>query len=265
MNMGKTRLQVFKIGGAIIDQPEQLRFFLTQIAQQKGAKILVHGGGQRATQLAEQLGIPQTLVQGRRVTDAASLEIVTMVYGGLINKQLVAQLQAEKCPALGVCGADGDLLRARKRPNLGFDFGWVGDLVRVNTALLDRWLGQGLTPVIAPLSHDGQGQLLNTNADTIAQAVAQALAPAFQVELYYFFEKNGVLADPSSDQSLLTVLDREGYHSLLTTGTISNGMLPKLENAFKALENGVKKVVIGSATQVNEVLNGLAGTQLQPT
>lgn len=253
---------MLKIGGNVIDQPELLNGFLAHFAQIKGAKILVHGGGKRASLLAEKLGIPQTLVQGRRITDDASLEVVTMVYGGLINKQLVAQLQATACMAIGVCGADGDLLRARKRPVQGIDFGWVGDILQVNTPLLDRWLGQGLTPVIAPLSHDGKGQLLNTNADTIAQKVAQALSTAFQVELFYFFDKKGVLADPTTAESVLPCLDIKAYQSLLAAGTISDGMVPKLENAFNALEQGVKRVVIGAAEQVEAVLQGQSGTQI---
>jgi len=262
MKTGKTRLQVVKIGGNVIDQPELLKDFLAHFAQLKGAKILVHGGGKRASLLAEKVGIPQTMVQGRRITDDASLEIVTMVYGGLINKQLVAQLQAETCRAIGVCGADGDLLRARKRPVQGIDFGWVGDILQVNTPLLDRWLGQGLTPVIAPLTHDGQGQLLNTNADTIAQKVAQALSTAFQVELYYFFDKKGVLADPTSTKSVLPFMDHESYQSLLSAGAISDGMVPKLENAFEALQQGVKKVILGAAEQVETVFLGQSGTQI---
>jgi acetylglutamate kinase len=248
----KITLKVVKISGNIIDHPERLAIFLQRFAAIPGAKILVHGGGKLATQVAEQMGLRQTLIDGRRVTDIHTLRVVTMVYGGLVNKQIVAQLQAFGCNALGVCGADGDLLRARKRPPTDIDYGWVGDIHSVNQTLLDRWIGQGLTPVIAPLSHDGAGQLLNTNADTIAQEIAQALGQAYSVELMYIFEKSGVLLDVDDPGSRIPQLHYEQYVRLREQGVVSAGMIPKLDNAFSALQKGVKKVMIGSDLEMIE-------------
>lgn len=260
--MKKIFLRVIKIGGNIIDDPKRLRAFLSDFAALPGAKILVHGGGKVATEMAEQLGIPQTLLDGRRITDAATLKVVTMVYGGLVNKQIVAQLQALGVPALGVCGADGDLLRAHKRRHATIDYGWVGDIDTVNAPLLDRWLGQGLAPVVAPLSHDGAGQLLNTNADTIAQEIAQAMSQAFHVELIYSFEKSGVLLNVDDENSRLPVLDRLEYLQLKETGIITQGMIPKLDNAFAAITRGVRRVVIGQAEQLSGLVEGTEGTSV---
>jgi acetylglutamate kinase len=262
MKSKKIILRVIKIGGNIIDDPARLDVFLQQFATLQGAKILVHGGGKLATQLAEKLGIPQTLIEGRRVTDAATLDVVTMVYGGLVNKKVVARLQALECPALGVCGADGDLLRARKRPVKGIDYGWAGDINAVNTALIDRWLGQGLTPVVAPLTHDGQGNLLNTNADTIAQEIAQAMGTAFHTELVYIFEKDGVMLDINDPHSRIARLNAEQYLDLKARGIVSEGMIPKLDNAFAALQKGVKKVIIGAADRLEDLLEGASGTSI---
>jgi acetylglutamate kinase len=185
-----------------------------------------------------------------------------MVYGGLVNKQIVAKLQALSCPALGVCGADGDLLRAHKRRHVPIDFGLVGDIETVNAPLIDRWLGQGLTPVVAPLSHDGQGQLLNTNADTIAQEIAQAMCQAFQVELIFGFEKSGVLLDLNDPDSRIAVLDFERYKTLKSQGVITEGMIPKLDNAFSALKKGVRKVIIGQSENLMQLVEGLDGTSI---
>ncbi len=256
----KLTLRVVKIGGNIIDDDARLGAFLAGFAALPGAKILVHGGGKIATQLAEKLGVPQTLVEGRRITDAETLRIAVMVYGGLVNKQIVARLQALGCPALGVSGADGDLLRAHKRRHAGIDFGWVGDIDAVNAPLLDRWLGQGLTPVVSPLSHDGQGQLLNTNADTIAREIAQALSQAFFVELIYGFEKSGVLLDVNDDTSRLARLHYAQYRELRSEGVITDGMIPKLDNAFSALQKGVRKVIIGPAECLSQLVAGENGT-----
>jgi acetylglutamate kinase len=258
----KMMLRVVKIGGNIIDDPQRLETFLTHFAALQGPKILVHGGGKIATELAQQLGVPQTMIEGRRVTNAETLRIAVMVYAGLANKQIVAQLQAKSCPALGVCGADGNLLRAHKRKHPTIDYGLVGDIDAVNAPLLDRWIGQGLTPVVAPLSHDGAGQLLNTNADTIAQEIAQAMSMAFPVELIFGFEKSGVLLQVDDENSRIPHLDFDTYQSLKSSGAITAGMIPKLDNAFVALKKGVKKVVIGQAEQLPELCDGLTGTSI---
>ncbi len=256
-------LRVVKIGGNIIDDTQRLENFLAHFAALTGPKILVHGGGKIATELAEKLGIPQTLIEGRRVTDTDTLRIAAMVYGGWINKQLVASLQAKGCPALGVCGADGDLLRAHKRIHPTIDYGWVGDIDAVNAALIDRWLGQGLTPIVAPLTHDGKGQLLNTNADTIAQEIAQAMSPAFKVELVFGFDKSGVLLDLHDENSRVSTLDLKQYKDLKSKGIIKEGMIPKLDNAFLALSKGVRKVIIGKAENLLALLDGKDGTRIE--
>ena len=261
--MSKKRiLRVVKIGGNIIDDDARLHGFLENFAALPSPKILVHGGGKIATELAEKLGIPQTLIDGRRITDPETLRIAIMVYGGLANKQIVAKLQALDCPSLGVCGADGDLLRAHKRKHPSIDYGLVGDIDTVNTPLLDRWIGQGLTPVIAPLSHDGHGQLLNTNADTIAQEIAQEMSTAFHVELIFGFEKNGVLLDVDDEHSRLAILDFERYKTLKSQGVITEGMIPKLDNAFSALKKGVRKVIIGQAENLMQLVEGQDGTSI---
>lgn len=256
----KISLTVVKIGGKIIDDEARLKAFLADFAALRGAKILVHGGGKLATQLAEQLGIPQQMVEGRRITNSETLRIATMVYGGLINKQIVAQLQAFGCASLGVCGADGDLLRAHKRQHATIDYGWVGDVDSVNIALLDRWIGQGLTPVVAPITHDGAGQLLNTNADTIAQEIAQALSPAFAVQLIFGFEKSGVLLDVLDEESRLSTLHFAQYQQLKSEQVITAGMIPKLDNAFAALKRGVRQVRIGQAEYLPALVSGQTGT-----
>jgi acetylglutamate kinase len=255
-------LRVVKIGGNIIEDTQRLDVFLASFAALPGAKILVHGGGKIATELAEKLGIPQNVVDGRRVTDENTLRIAVMVYGGWANKQIVAKLQALGCPALGVCGADGDLLRAHKRKHATINYGWVGDIDTVNAPLLDRWLGQGLTPVVAPLSHDGHGQLLNTNADTIALEIAQALSHAFHVELLYGFEKSGVLLDVNNSDSRIASLTFDHYKQLKAQGVITEGMIPKLENAFSALKKGVLKVIIGQAENLTQMVAGEDGTTI---
>ena len=256
----KFTLHVVKIGGNIMDDERRLDAFLSDFADLSGAKILVHGGGKTATQLAEKLNVPQQIVDGRRITDSETLRIAVMVYGGLINKQIVARLHALGCPALGVCGADGDLIRAHKRRNAEIDYGWVGDIDTVNAPLLDRWIGQGLTPVVAPLSHDGAGQLLNTNADTIAQEIAQALSMAFAVNLVFGFEKSGVLLDINDEHSRIPVLNAKKYRQLKDQQIITAGMIPKLDNAFAALQKGVRQVIIGQADNLHELIAGKNGT-----
>lgn len=258
----KIPLHVVKTGGNIIDDERQLKAFLADFAALPGAKILVHGGGKLATQLAEQLGVAQQMAEGRRITDSETLRIAVMVYGGWINKQIVAALYALGCPAIGVCGADGDLLRAHKRRHTTIDFGWVGDVDSVNIALLDRWIAQGLTPVVAPLTHDGAGQLLNTNADTIAQEIAQAMSAAFAVNLIFTFEKSGVLLDVNDETSQLPSLNLTYYQQLKAQRIITAGMIPKLDNAFAALKKGVRKVIIGPAGQLSELAAGHIGTSI---
>ncbi len=254
----KLKLRIVKIGGNILDDPARLEAFLAHFAALHGPKILVHGGGKLATHLAEKLGIPQTMVDGRRITDAETLRIAVMVYGGLVNKQIVAQLQALGTSALGLSGADGDLIRAHKRKHTSIDYGWVGDIETVNAALLDRFLGQGLTPVISPLSHDGHGQMLNTNADTMAAELAADLAAFYNVFLFYCFEKRGVLLDPANDSSVIYELDYFQFEDYKTQGIINSGMIPKLENAFMAKKRGVKEVLI---TNAESIANG-RGTRI---
>lgn len=237
-------IQVVKIGGKVLDDPAQLAAVLDALLQLPGHRLLVHGGGKAATDLAHRLGIEAKLVDGRRITDDAMLEIVTMVYGGLMNKQVVAQLQARGQQAVGLTGADLDVIRAHKRPASPTDFGWVGDIDRVDAAQLLSLIDSGVLPVLAPLTHDGQGHLLNTNADTIASSVARALAALRPVRLIYSFEKPGVLTDPEDDHSVIPLITPEIYAAHRRSGAISGGMIPKLDNAFAALQAGVAEVVI---------------------
>ena len=249
-----TDLKVFKIGGGILDDLVELRRFLAELARVPGPKILVHGGGKGASQMLHDLGIPPQMVQGRRITDAATLDIVTMFYAGKTNKQVVALLQAEGINALGLSGADGNVIRAVKRPVKDIDYGFVGDLPAdaVQAGLLHQLLQSGLLPVLCAITHDGHGQLLNTNADTIASAVARALTPHYAVELHFCFEKNGVLADVNDDNSVIPQLTAAQYQQLKSAGVIAAGMVPKLDNAFAALEAGVARVVIEHAQRINE-------------
>lgn len=246
------RLRVVKIGGNIIDSPPELREFLHHFAATDEPKILVHGGGKLATRLAEQLGIPQTLIDGRRVTDRQTLDIAVMVYAGLVNKNIVAMLQAARCNALGLCGADANIITTRKRMHSEVDYGFVGDVVEggVNGKFLSQCIAQGITPVISAITHDGNGTLLNTNADTLASAIAIAMGEQFDTSLSYCFEKKGVLADPEDDNSLLPKMNRRDYQNLASKGIISKGMIPKLDNAFGALEKGVASVNICHARDI---------------
>ena len=229
----------------MIEQPELLTEFLRDFAQLEGSKLLVHGGGRNATQLAQRLGQEATLIDGRRVTDDAMLEIAVMVYGGLVNKQIVSQLQSFGCNAFGLTGADLNCIRATKRPAEPVDYGWVGDVQQVDVAVFEKLLPQGAVPVLAPLTHDGRGNMLNTNADTIASRVAEALSASAPAELYFFFEKPGVLSDPTDDHSVIAELSEADYRRGKESGTIAAGMLPKLDNGFAARRSGVKKVYIG--------------------
>ncbi len=265
-----TKLYVIKIGGHIIDDEKKLSVFLKEFASIDDKKILVHGGGKLATRIAEQLKIPQRVVEGRRITDEETLKIVTMVYGGYINKSIVAQLQAANCNAIGLCGADGDAVLAHKRAHPVIDYGFVGDVDAINTGLLQNLLEQNITIVLAPITHNQQGQLLNTNADTIAQEVAKAMSNLYQVELIYSFEKKGVLLDVNDESTAVRKLNRAYYEQLKQPAgsapgggsKIVAGMLPKLDNAFAALKSGVKKVIIGKAEDLKELIAGTAGTTI---
>jgi acetylglutamate kinase len=254
--MNNSEVTIYKIGGGIIDDAAELRKFLELLAQVPGLKILVHGGGKGASTMMRELGLEPQLVNGRRITDAATLDIVTMFYAGKTNKQVVAELQKLGVNALGLSGADGNVIRGHKRPVKDIDYGFVGDLTPASVAnsLLESLLAQGITPVLCPIIHDGQGQLLNTNADTIASAVAVALTASFRVTLHYCFEKNGVLRDIADDQSVITKINSATYAELKQQKIIADGMLPKLENAFAALHQGVDKVIIGHALNIGSDL-----------
>jgi acetylglutamate kinase len=265
-NAEKEALFVIKIGGNIIDNVEKLTDFLQQFTAIKGKKILVHGGGKLATQLAKDLGIEQAMVEGRRITDAATLKIVTMVYAGYINKNIVAQLQANGNNAIGFTGADANLIKAHKRlasASKGIDYGFVGDVDAVNTAAIEPLLAQDIAIVVAPITHDGNGQLLNTNADTIAQSIATAMSNIYQVSLLYCFEKSGVLLDANDDATVIPIIDQTSFKKLKDEQLIFAGMIPKLENAFAALEKGVSKVMIGKAESILDLVQAKAGTTIQ--
>jgi acetylglutamate kinase len=256
------QLSIIKIGGNIIDDEVRLAAFLDVFAAVPGKKILVHGGGKLATKVAEGLGIKQQMIDGRRITDAETLRVVTMVYAGTINKQVVAQLQALGCPAMGLTGADGNAILSHKRVHASIDYGFVGDVDAVNTSLLTSLLLLEKVLVFAPITHDGKGQLLNTNADTIAQELAGALSASFDVSLVYSFEKSGVLLDAEDDGSVIGRINTTDYAELKARQVIFAGMIPKLDNAFAALRSGVKKVIIGRAEELPQLLAGQAGTTI---
>jgi len=252
----KEKLTIVKVGGAVVEDEQQLAALLKDFAAVEGRKVLVHGGGRKATKTAERLGIETKMVNGRRITDEGMLEVVTMVYGGLVNKQLVARLQATGVNALGLTGADGDVIRSHKRPTVvvdgsAVDFGFVGDVDRADGDMLSRLIEAGITPVVAPLTHDGEGHILNTNADTMASVTAVALAKHYDVTLIYSFEKKGVLSNPDDEDSVIPVITRELYNQYKADGTISGGMLPKIENALQAVEAGVGRVIITLATAID--------------
>lgn len=256
------RLIIVKIGGNIIDDEAKLSSFLQEFATLQSKKILIHGGGKLATKLAEQMNVPQQIVDGRRITDAETLKIVTMVYAGYINKNIVARLQAKECDAIGLSGADGNIILAHKRVRATMEYGFVGDVDAVDSSLLSNLLQQGLTPVLSPITHDKKGQLLNTNADTIAQETAKALSAFYDIELIYSFEKNGVLLDVNNEQSVIKNINASYYSQLKTEGKIFAGMIPKLDNAFSALKSGVKKVIIGKAEEIHDLIRGEKGTSI---
>lgn len=244
------KLTVVKVGGKILENDDSLNLLLHQFNALPGYKVLVHGGGRSATQLAETLNLPTTMIEGRRVTDEKMLDVVTMVYGGLINKRVVARLQALGCNAIGATGADMNLITSIKRVPTPINYGFVGDVKQVNTDAFNLLLSNGYVPVIAPITHDNSGNLLNTNADTMASETAKALANTFEVSLIYCFEKKGVLLNENDDNSVIPTITPQRYNELKANGTIVGGMIPKLDNAFKAIDAGVKEVIITRADSI---------------
>lgn len=251
----KMKLYVIKIGGNVIDNPQALEFFLSDFAAIKGNKILVHGGGKVATEISKGLGIEAQMVDGRRVTDAETLKIVTMVYAGLINKNVVAQLQAKSCNAIGLTGADGNIIKSHKRVVKTVDYGFVGDVDEINTGVLKTLIDANLTPIIAPITHNKEGVLLNTNADTVASTLAVGMSQLFDVELIYCFELKGVLRDFEDKNSVINDIDKTYYNELKEAGIVSKGMIPKLDNSFDAIEAGVSAVRICHADDLLKILN----------
>jgi len=254
----KQSLVIVKVGGGIVEEHDTLEQLLDDFNAIPGNKLLVHGGGRSATALAEKLGIESRMVNGRRITDSAMLDVVTMVYGGLVNKRIVASLQARGINAIGISGTDCNVMLSDKRPVKDIDYGFVGDVKAVNAVFLASLIDQGIIPVLAPLTHDGKGQILNTNADTIAGEAAKALASVFRVTLIYCFEKPGVLMDENDENSVIPYLSYYDFPRLVQDGTISGGMIPKIQNAFEALQAGVSSVLITKA----ENLDKLTGTTI---
>ena len=253
------KLTIIKVGGKIVEEPASLQRLLDDFAAIDGPKVLVHGGGRSATKIAAQLGIESQMVNGRRITDAPMLQVVTMVYGGLVNKNIVAGLQARNINAVGLTGADMNVILSDKRPVKDIDYGFVGDVKQVDGKRLAALLNDGIIPVMAPLTHDGNGNMLNTNADTIAAETAKGLAPYFDVTLIYCFEKKGVLRDENDDDSVISEITPQQFKQLVEQGIIQGGMIPKLENAFQAINAGVKQVVITSAVAID----GQGGTVIK--
>lgn len=248
----REKITVVKVGGAVVEDEAQLTLLLKHFSAISGRKVLIHGGGRRATQVAASLGIESKMVGGRRITDKDMLSVVTMVYGGLVNKNLVARLQANGVNALGLTGADIDVIRSHKRPiKDGIDFGFVGDVDHADGKMLSKLIEAGITPVMAPLTHDGEGNILNTNADTIASETAKALAQYYDVTLIFSFEKKGVLSNPDDDNSVIPSITRADFIRYKADGTISGGMLPKIENALNAIDAGVSRVIITLATAID--------------
>lgn len=257
------KLFVIKVGGNIIDDEEKLKTFLQSVALVKSYKIVVHGGGKIATEIGNKLDIESKYINGRRMTDDDTIDLVTMVYGGLINKKIVAQLQALHCNAIGLTGADANIIPAKKRTVKDIDFGWAGDIenASLNAESVTQILGAGLTPVFAPLTHDGQGHILNTNADTIASSLAVALSKFYEVRLIYCFEKRGVLEDVKNENSVIHLINKEKYKQLLSEQKLFAGILPKIDNAFAAIDAGVQEVLIGDANDViQNTTNKTTGT-----
>ncbi|OBQ57342.1 acetylglutamate kinase [Tamlana sp. s12] len=249
--MAKEKLSVVKIGGNVIENPEALATFLEQFSELEGKKVLVHGGGKRATHIASKLGIESQMVNGRRITDAETLEVITMVYGGLVNKNIVAQLQSLDTDAIGLTGADINSIASKKRPVKEIDYGFVGDVKKVNHTSINKLIEADFTPVFCAITHDENGQLFNTNADTIASELAIGLSKLYKVELVYCFEKNGVLMEVDDDNSVIDFMDSGTYEVLKHKGVFHDGMLPKLENCYHAIEAGVSRVFIGNPSIIS--------------
>ncbi len=245
-------LTLLKVGGGVVEEPNSLEKFLDDFAKVEGQKVLVHGGGRSATKMAERLGVETQMVNGRRITNASMLQVVTMVYGGLVNKNIVVELQSRGVDALGLTGADMNYMLAEKRKNAEIDYGFVGDVKKVDARKLQNLINQNIVPILAPLTHDGHGNLLNTNADTIAGEAAKALAELYDVTLVFCFEKKGVLRDENDDDSVIPTLNKEDFLHYVESGVIQGGMIPKLQNAFEALEAGVKRVIITKADEINK-------------
>ncbi|MBU3012598.1 acetylglutamate kinase [Polaribacter vadi] len=246
------KLSIIKIGGNIIEDETSLNAFLQLFSNLEGHKILVHGGGKRATHIASKLGIESKMINGRRITDAETLEVITMVYGGLVNKNVVAKLQALQVDAIGLTGADINSIKSDKRPVKDIDFGFVGDVKKVASNSIDKLIQADFTPVFCAITHDGNGQLLNTNADTIASTIGVGMSEIYDTSIYYCFELNGVLQDFSDKNSVIKNINSETYKELLENGIISDGMIPKLDNCIDALNNGVKKVHIGNTAMLTK-------------
>ncbi|MDP4600103.1 MAG: acetylglutamate kinase [Polaribacter sp.] len=242
------KLSIIKIGGNIIEDESSLHEFLKLFSNLTGKKILVHGGGKKATQMAAKLGIASTMVNGRRITDAATLKVITMVYGGLVNKNIIAKLQSLGINAIGLSGADGNTILSSKRPVKEIDYGFVGDVKNVDNQAIEVLINHDFTPVFCAITHDGNGQLLNTNADTITSQIAVSMSKNYETSIYYCFELNGVLEDINDKNSVIKHINSKSYSTLLSDGIIADGMLPKLENCFNALKNGVRAVFMGNTT-----------------
>ncbi len=248
----REQLSIIKIGGNLIEDAQQLSEVLQLFSKKEGHKILVHGGGKKATEIGNRLGIEAKMTNGRRITDAASLEVAIMVYGGLVNKSIVAKLQSLGTNALGMSGADGNAIQAHKRPVKDVDFGFVGDVDSIQSGNLSKLLDAGFTPIFCALTHDAKGQLFNTNADTIAAELAVGLANLYETSLFYCFEKKGVLEDMTNEDSVIEHINTQKYQALLQAGSIADGMLPKMHNCFYALQNQVQKVHIGNTSMLNQ-------------
>ena len=249
-------LTIVKVGGKIVEEEASLKQLLADFSSIEGKKLLVHGGGRSATRMAERLGIATQMVEGRRITDTPMLEVVTMVYGGLVNKTIVARLQALGINALGMTGADMNIMLSDRRPVKTIDYGWVGDVRRADGVALSRLIDSGVVPVIAPLTHDGNGNMLNTNADTMAGETAKALAKHYRVTLVFCFEKNGVLRDENDDNSVIPSITPEEYAQLRAEGIVQGGMTPKLDNSFATLSAGVNEVIITKASNLHNLSLG---------
>ncbi len=256
-------LFVIKIGGNIIDDPVALENFLEKFALIDAPKILVHGGGKLATEIGSTMQIPQQMIEGRRITDEATLKLVTMVYAGFINKNIVAKLQVNACNAIGLCGTDANIILANKRIVKEIDYGFVGDVVKVNDEFIKVLLQNNCTPIIAPITHDGKGQLLNTNADTIANEIAKAMSAHYEVQLIYCFDKKGVLENVADENSIIKLITKDNIESLKGNKIILEGMIPKIDNALQAVDAGVHKVTLGHAEELIEIIKGEAGTVIQ--